>query len=314
MDEVSLLSKDSEALGFVINGKEFYADEEGHVEVQVDELKGFKIKSIPPGFFLWPLEGNTIIFDGEMASSDDHAGVAMMNIQIYRKYWDHKFGAAQYLDAMKTAIELREKSERDVQFNDVEDDDAFISIRYNIFLTEDLMIDEAFQRFRQIVKEIEGYTERILEKEEISPELLDDETKFSLEILLPLIRAMGFYDIKYNHGKREFGKDITFSEFDRFGIRRNFGVQVKKGDLSGEAGSELDKLIGQIDDAFTLPYIETTSREERYISDLIISISGRFTDNAQIKIVEKVKHRNIYFMDIDKIQELLTKYMGKKIQ
>ena len=313
MDEVSLITENGEAVGFTINGKEFYADESGRIEIQVDELKGFKIRSIPPDFSLLPLEGNTIIFEGELMSSAEHIGIARMELHIYRKYWDHKFGATQFLNAMRQAVELREKTGKDVQFNEIEDNGAHIFFRYNIFLKEDLMIDEAFQRFQNIVKEIEGHTERLLEREEISQELLDDEEKFSLEILLPLIRAMGFIDVKYNHGKREFGKDITFSEFDRLGIRRNFGVQVKIGDLSGEAGSELDKLIAQIDDAFTIKYIETTSREERYISDFIITISGRFTDNAQDKIVEKVKHRNIYFMSIDKIQELLTKYMGKKI-
>jgi len=91
-------------------------------------------------------------------------------------------------------------------------------------------------------------------------------------------------------------------------------VQVKAGNLSGEAGAEIDTIIGQIGDAFSMPYIDTTSREERYISFFAIAISGRFTDNAKDKIMEKVKLRNIYFLDIDKIQELLTNYMKKTIR
>ncbi|MHA1280754.1 MAG: hypothetical protein ACTSQ8_26705, partial [Candidatus Helarchaeota archaeon] len=77
--------------------------------------------------------------------------------------------------------------------------------------------------------------------------------------------------------------------------------------------SDIDKIIGQVEDAFSMPYIDVTSREKRYISDLIIAISGRFKGNAEEKIVEKTKRRNLYFLDIDKIQELLTKYMRKKV-
>ena len=88
-----------------------------------------------------------------------------------------------------------------------------------------------------------GLRERILEGEEISNKILNDEVKYTIEVLLPLFRNMDFIDVKYNHGKREFGKDVTFSEMDKFGERRNYGVQVKAGSLSGEAGSEIDKII-----------------------------------------------------------------------
>ena len=63
-----------------------------------------------------------------------------------------------------------------------------------------------------------------------------------------------------------------------------------------------------------MPYIDTTSREKRYISDLIIAISGRFTNNAEAKIIEKVHQLNIYFLSIDKIQELLTAFMKKTVK
>ncbi|MEM2995796.1 MAG: restriction endonuclease [Candidatus Bathyarchaeia archaeon] len=313
-DKVTLIKEDGDIIGFRINDREFYSDENGLVEVQIDDLKGFTISSIPNGFWLYPLEGNTIAFEGRISSGKKYAGIASMNIHIYRKYWDHKFGALQYVNAMKRAIDIRRKSNNDVKFIEIEDDGAHIFFRYDIFLSEDMPIDMAFQRFREIVHEIEGHTERLLEGEELSSEILNDETKFALEVLLPLFRNMGFVDVKYNHGKREFGKDITFSEIDRFGVRRNYGVQVKAGDLSGEAGAEIDKIIAQIEDAFSMPYVDITSREKRYISDIIIAISGRFTENAKDKIIEKTNWRNLYFLDIDKIQELLAQYMKKMVK
>ena len=77
--------------------------------------------------------------------------------------------------------------------------------------------------------------------------------------------------------------------------------------------TQVEEIIGQIDDAFTMPYIDTSSRERRYISEMFIVISGRFTDNAKDKIIEKVSQRNVSFIDIDKVEELLSKYMGLKL-
>ncbi len=313
-DKVTLIKENGDTIGFRINGKEFYSEEENYVEAQVKDFKGFNIGSIPTGFWLYPLKGNTIVFEGQISSYRKHTGIASMDIHIYRKYWDHKFGALQYVNAMKKAIEIRKKSEKDVEFAEIDDDGAHIFFRYDIFLREDMPINKALRRFREIVREIEGHTERLLEGEEVSSEILNDEKKFAIELLLPLFRNMGFVDVKYNHGKREFGKDVTFSEIDKFGVRRNYGVQAKAGDLSGEAGAEIDQIIAQIEDAFSMSYVNTTSREKRYISDLIVAITGRFTDNAKDKIIEKVNRRNLYFLDIDKIQELLTQYMKKMVR
>jgi hypothetical protein len=210
-----------------VNGKEFYAEEEGRIEALKEKLKGFNISSIPHGFFFCPVEGmdgtvRIINFDGEISSDKDKIGIASMNIHVYRKYWYHKFGATQYFSAMQKAVETRNKANKDVKFTEIEDDGAHIFFRYDIFLLEDMPIDAAYQKFQEIVQEIEGHTERILEGEDISSEVLGDEPMFTLEILLPLFRNMQFVDVKYNHGKREFGKDITFSEIDKFGIRRKW--------------------------------------------------------------------------------------------
>lgn len=312
-DKVSRIKDNGDVIGFRVNDKEFY-DEDGRVEVEVDDLKGFNIGSIPDGYFLELIEENIVSFQGASLTNKEHVGTVSVDIHVYRKYWDHKFGASQYVDAMKRAIGIRKKSEKDVEFLGMEDDSAHIFFHFSIFLFPDMPIDQAYQRYQEVVQEIEGHTERILEGEEISSEILNYEAKFTIEVLLPLFRNMGFTDVKYNHGKREYGKDVTFSEIDKFGARRDYGVQVKAGDLSGEAGSRIDEIIAQIGDAFAMHYINTTSREKRYISDFIIAISGRFTDNAKDKIVEKINRRNIYFFDIDKIQELLALHMKKIIK
>lgn len=297
-------------VGFNVGEKKFYADEAGRVEMQLDELKDFEIGSIPDGISIYPLDGNIVVFEGEISSTEEYPGIAQMEIHAYRKYWDHKFGALRYYNSMKEAIDSRGNSNHDVKFIELEDDDAHIFFRYEILLKENLTIDYAYTYFCRVVEEIENHTERILEKAEISAETLANEEKYTIDVLLPLFRTMGFIDVKYNHGNREFGKDITFSEIDKFGVRRNYGIQVKAGDVSGSVGSDIDNIIAQIEDAFSMPYVEITSREKRYVSDFIIAISGRFTSNSKDKILEKISRRNVYFLDIDKTQELIDKYMG----
>jgi len=315
-DKVSLIKEEGVVKGFIVNDKAFYADN-GRVEVEREDLKGFKISSIPDGFWLALIEENFISFYGVSSSllrKDKYYGTADVEIPIYREYWDHRFGPDAYVHVMKEAIELRKKAVGDVDSVYVNHKEAQITLEYRIFFFHDLPIEEAYQKYQEIMKEIEGHTERILEGEEISVETLKDERKFALEVLLPLFRHMGFLDVKYNHGKREFGKDILFSEIDKFGVRRNYGVQAKSGDLSGEAGAKIDKIIAQIGDAFPMSYIDTASREERFISLLVIAISGRFSDNAKEKILKKVSQRGISFLDIDKIQELLARHMKKAIR
>ena len=314
MDKVSIIKDGREVLGFRINDREFYVEEDGCAEVEKRDLRGFDVGSIPQDFSLRPLEGSVIVFEGEISSDSKHHGIAYMNIETYRKYWDYKYGAGQYYGAMKQALAIRKRTSHDVNFIELEDDGAWIHFRYEIRLKQNMPIDKALICFKDVVDELEAHTERLLEKVEISSAVLSREDTFTKQVLLPLVRAMGMDDVHYNHGKREFGKDITFSETDRFGVRRNYGVQVKAGNLSGKARSVLDQTIGQIDDAFATPYVEVSSREQRYISTLVIAISGRFTDNAKDKIMAKVGRRTVYFLDIEKVEELLAKYMNRHIR
>ena len=115
--------------------------------------------------------------------------------------------------------------------------------------------------------------------------------------------------------RKEYGKDVTFSEQTSFGSYRHYGVQAKAGDLLGEASAQVDDILGQLSDAFSMPYWELGSKEARYISTFIIVISGHFTENAREKIAEKVPKGvlgSVYFLDWEAIQELVARYWGPK--
>ena len=82
------------------------------------------------------------------------------------------------------------------------------------------------------------------------------EDAFCRQLLHPLIRRMGFVSVRYTHGKREYGKDFTFSELTPFGYFRHYGLQAKAGDVSGGVNAAIDELLGQIADAFSMPFYE----------------------------------------------------------
>jgi hypothetical protein len=126
---------------------------------------------------------------------------------------------------------------------------------------------------------------------------------------------MGFLFVRYTHGKREYGKDFTFSELTPFGNYRHYGLQAKAGDVSGGVNAAIDELLGQIADAFAMPYYELGSKDPRFISTFIIAISGRFTENAREKIVEKMPKGvigSVYFLDRERITELVERHWKAK--
>jgi hypothetical protein len=138
-----------------------------------------------------------------------------------------------------------------------------------------------------------------------------NEKLFCSEILTPLFRKIGFQHVVFNHGRKEFGKDFTFSELDKFGQMRHYGVQVKSGNISGKVNSKIDEVIGQIKDAFEMPYYDVNSKSPRYINTILVITSGGYTENAKEKILQKLNkglYGSVYFLGKQEILELIEKY------
>ena len=141
-----------------------------------------------------------------------------------------------------------------------------------------------------------------------------NEQKFSIEVIQPLLKMMGFMSVIYNHGTREYGKDFTFTELDKFYQLRHYGAQIKAGNISGKIKGQIDEIISQIEDSFSMPFFEIGSKEPKYISTLLIIISGKFTSNAKEKIAYKINKGlwgTVYFLDKEKILELTDRFWKK---
>lgn len=288
---------------------------DNHYEISLSRalssnLASFKIRSIPQDISLMITHESGNVFLGENHKENYVSRCKTFPIED----WDHEYSLKTFCTKMSEVIKKLEKSIKNIEFDNVDSDGDHFDVWYNIKFDEGVTIKDVVAYITNLEKELVGYTEIMLTKDNIKKRVLKNEEEFALNVLLPLFRSMGYLDVQYNHGPKEFGKDITFSDIDKMGIRRNFGVQAKAGNLTGEASSELDHLIDQIDDALKMSFMDIYSKERRRITDLIIAISGKFTGNAPQKICEKIPNENVHFLDVDKIRELLTKYMNTQIE
>src|SRR5438477_40285 len=67
----------------------------------------------------------------------------------------------------------------------------------------------------------------------------ENEKDFTLRMVLPILRKLAFQNVRYHHGKREFGRDVLFARFTEFQELEHWGAQVKFGDVNGGASSEI---------------------------------------------------------------------------
>lgn len=141
------------------------------------------------------------------------------------------------------------------------------------------------------------------------------EKSFTKDCIVPLIRAMGYEQVRYVHSSGEYGRDVVFSKEDLFGIRRYYGVQAKKGNVSGSAAGDVDTIFSQLDDAFRMPVRQVDSATEVYLSGMFIICSGAYTNNAEEKILRKLHrglHGSVSFLSKDNIQTLWVRFMSPK--
>lgn len=223
------------------------------------------------------------------------------------KYWEGKYGLSTFLGTMNDIV--KDCPDAKIEYIDIEDD--YKDIEISFILDKDFVINDLIAKLSKRLNEIIKQTERVLSGVVWRHEYEKEEGLFCTELLYPLLRKMEFIDVRYTHGKKEYGKDFTFSEITKFGNLRHFGLQAKAGNLRGNVNAEIDEIIGQLNDAFSMPYYEVSANENRQISIFIVAISGNFTENAKEKIANKIPpyfKGCVYFIDREKTLELIEKY------
>lgn len=227
------------------------------------------------------------------------------------KYWEGQYGLATFIAAIRD--QTNHHDNWTVSEIELEDDWKGITLCRTVAIGDPLQASvlAAAADLQILMHSAEVALSGLAWKDEYASK----EDTFCREFLHPLLRRMGFIFVRYTHGKREYGKDFTFSEATPFGHHRHYGLQAKAGDISGGVNAAIDELLGQINDAFSMPYYELGSKDPRYISTFIIAISGKFTENAREKIVEKMPKGligSVYFLDRERLTELVERFWKAK--
>lgn len=142
----------------------------------------------------------------------------------------------------------------------------------------------------------------------------DDEGHFRDNIIEPLLKRMPhILSVTQTHGSGEFGRDFLFDyNNELLGDRRWTGVQTKAGNVSGEAGGQLRTIIDQIHMAFEHPVVDLATLGTVAMSEMIVAISGRFTKNAEERILDSIRdpvwRANTSFLDRPRIEGLMKRF------
>jgi len=301
----------------LINGEEVSSYDGETYHVPKGLLKGIKFSEMPEDIIFEICdkieEGiiilNTIPFG--ISKISDNKALIHFEDSGTRKYWDGDIGFKLYMETKRNVIKDREKEIGDLKFESYDDDGNYIFLTFSSEIESDTF-EGIISYAEQLIQEIEGTVEIIIGSPFKNVKDTHDEKDFTLSIVIPLLRKLGFSDVRYAHGKREFGKDIVFSRKTEFDDFEFWGAQVKYGNISGGANSEIDQIISQIDDAFRVPFYNVYTKRRETISKLLIVISGKYTENAIEKICEKIENyatkNNVVFMDEEKINTIVEKF------
>ena len=300
---------------FVIEGENYSEDGESAV-VPVAVLKRTDIDSVPYNFDIEICESQSneaivISIPAHFRRIGKREFYVRYEELITRKYLDGAVGLKLFMETKKSIIEERSGEIGDISLEHYDDDGAYICLQYSTNIIAD-SLENLLMDIEQLYGEIAGATDIALGSPFQQIGDCEKESEFTIKILLPLFRKLGFVNVKYNHGNKEFGKDVTFARRTEFDEYEYYGVQVKYGDVSGGVNGDINELIMQAKDAFAMPFYDVYSRNKVRISKVIIAISGKFTLNAIEKIIEGIRDyplkNNLIFLDGEKIESLMSRY------
>jgi len=309
--------KDNLVEQILINGEEIDSDDGEVYLVPKGLLKGISFNEMPHdvSFEICDKVEDDIVYVGTCPMTISKVSGKKAHVHFEdssrRKYWDGDIGLKLYMETKRELIKEREKEIGDLKFESYEDDGDYIFLTFSAEI-EAITFDGIITSAEQLLKEIEGTIELTIGSPFKNVEDTHDEQDFAVSVVIPLLRKLGFSNVRYNHGRREFGRDIIFSRKTEFDDFEFWGAQVKYGDVSGAANSEIEFIISQVDDAFKVPFYDLYTKRKERISKLLIVISGKFTENAIEKICEKIESHalknNVSFMDGAKIETIAEKF------
>lgn len=91
------------------------------------------------------------------------------------------------------------------------------------------------------------------------------------EVLIPLLRSMGYRDVsKYHGGDNEKGKDVVCWSLGKLDNRINLALVVKAKPLSGKINVDkgtAGEVRGQVQQCFAKPFVDPITGEDQEVNE-----------------------------------------------
>lgn len=145
------------------------------------------------------------------------------------------------------------------------------------------------------------------------------EAELTRLVLVPLLRAMGFSDVRYNNGPMEYGKDILAWKYDELGAQTWLAIVAKCVDISGSvvdhAGARA--VVNQVQQVFEHEFVITRTATRARVARCWVVTSGNLKHGADFQIEEAFRSRPYFhgstrFLFGCDVVKLVTQY-GPKI-
>ena len=141
------------------------------------------------------------------------------------------------------------------------------------------------------------------------------EAKFREDVLIPLMKAMGYKDVDHYHGRLELGKDIVAWTPHSDGARDYVAIVAKVGNINASISGDAGIVTGQVKQAFGSRYFDKTTGEERRVHRVIVASTGSIKEQSQKAIRSQFteeQNRYIKFWDGEKVAELMAGYLPER--
>ena len=148
-----------------------------------------------------------------------------------------------------------------------------------------------------------------------------DEAVLRKQIVIPLLRALGFQDVyEYHGGSGEQGKDIVCWKPDELGVRQNLVIVAKATQMSGKAQvnkGTAAEIQMQIRQCFGESYTDSVSSEQQDVHRVWVVSNKRISKEAINAIRSGVANptmmNSVSFIDGDQLWELVEKHLPSSV-
>lgn len=140
------------------------------------------------------------------------------------------------------------------------------------------------------------------------------EAKLQARIIEPLLRSMGFENVRDNSGAEEEGKDLVASKTSEFARSKLYAIQIKKIKLTARISSStsLGNLFLQLRQAREEEVVDPVTNVERSPDEVIFftpyairpSVWAKFHKQSQ-----ELERNNIQVIDGSKLLDLIKQYL-----